>query len=357
MARAWRAKRSWASGETPACAHAPSALPTLSAAPPFPQGSALQSQGSVAVDADACADARGCPPSRPLPPWSLPQVSKPVQGLVFSMGQDDPLTSENHQERKNGRLAACKLSLFKLKREPRDMDDLQGCLGEKISTAPARDRSLFHSCDLQPGLYSLVPQFRDAQKLGYYTRIFTPPDADVTVWRFSTPLQKWSTALAKEVAGSVPACAVPHDHEAGHQKEEAQENQSVVTVRGGPKTPELALCTIGCRDQRQYDDILTNAFNQADVYNRGQLSVVHAREALQHVIADSPVVENGFNKKWTALSKGSDTWQMRLGDFKDMMEQVLHEMYEFKVAVQQRAAAGSSFAGLGMGMMKRAPGR
>lgn len=59
---------------------------------------------------------RGCftpspsPPGFPLQPWR--RVNQPVKGLVFSLGQNDPLTSVDHVQRKNGQLSPCTVSCY-----------------------------------------------------------------------------------------------------------------------------------------------------------------------------------------------------------------------------------------------------
>eukprot|EP00667_Euglena_gracilis_P002937 EG_transcript_2942 len=282
----------------------------------------------------------------------LLRVNQPVKGLVFSLGQNDPLTSVDHVQRKNGQLSPCTVSCYKLDHEPKDMDDLKNSLGEKRGPAPARSRTVFHTSDFEPGLYCIIPKFNEAHKVGFYVRVFAPPEADVALWRMGD-VRKWSTVQAKQDAAQVPVCGVPTQDPqegAGHRgTEEAHESREVVKITGG-KTPALALQCLGCGSQEEYNALLTKAFNQCDRFNCEYLNAVQAREAMQYVLSECPVVEKGFNKKWELLSKGAGT--MRLGPFNQMMQEVLTEMYTFRTEVSKRKEQGNH-AGGPISLLKR----
>lgn len=259
------------------------------------------------------------------------KVEKPVKGLVFSLGQHDPLVSQDHHERKNGRLSGVKLSLFKLTREPRDFADLQNCLGDKMVTKPSRDRTIFYEVEraLEPGIYSLVPKFQSSN-VSFYVRVFTPPGSCVEMWRYSDSKARMHSDHGEEFARDVPSVGVPkgNTEDLHAAVEEAPEAVDMVQVRGGPPTPQGVLDRLGCRSQAEYNALLTAAFNKFDPYNLGKLDRNKVDDAMEYVVAECPKVESVFAKEWAEEAGGKENFMIRLNGFCHLITDVLQQMYD-----------------------------
>jgi hypothetical protein len=202
---------------------------------------------------------------------------------------------------------------------PETYDQLQGLLGERVSTARLASRTVDEEIVMEPGYYSCVPKI-DATGIGFYVRIFGPPDADLHVWRFSDGQTSALNILHGVTAAStIPVVIAPVNPAPtpGVQPAVPTPAAPVVPtpapapVQPAAVVPPTLLKTLGV-DDTGLSKLLRKVFTEADTLNRGQLDKSASKKSLASIF-DNEKFALSFNKFWGEAEAASGTSSKYLG--------------------------------------------
>ena len=105
------------------------------------------------------------------------------------------------------RPASMRLSVFKLKGLPSSFEEMPKQLDRRIATERHEALALFHEVHLDPGYYSLVPQFKGQANVGYYVRVVAPHTSQLQMWRLQASESR-SVSVTGALLASQVCCVV-----------------------------------------------------------------------------------------------------------------------------------------------------
>uniref|UniRef100_A0A7S4FWH8 Calpain catalytic domain-containing protein n=1 Tax=Eutreptiella gymnastica TaxID=73025 RepID=A0A7S4FWH8_9EUGL len=251
------------------------------------------------------------------------KVDQDCPEALFTVAQDDPLTSKQHSVRKNGKFKGMMLSVWELtEAPPKNFEDLQNYFGQKTQTEPVAGRTSSKQMNLKKGWYCVVPRFRNATGIGYYLRLTVPFTAQMSMYQWDEgPAEAQDTVTAQSNAQQVPAVGIS----ALHPSEKGGASLGVQTSQKGEESGGLSQAVIeglGIPNKRKFDKMVQKAFNGVDKGGRGALDKVQGKEAFKKFVSRQPKIAECFDQSYDKYGKG----MVDPIEFKDIVNHTLLAM-------------------------------
>eukprot|EP00670_Eutreptiella_braarudii_P009301 CAMPEP_0174306774 /NCGR_PEP_ID=MMETSP0810-20121108/678_1 /TAXON_ID=73025 ORGANISM="Eutreptiella gymnastica-like, Strain CCMP1594" /NCGR_SAMPLE_ID=MMETSP0810 /ASSEMBLY_ACC=CAM_ASM_000659 /LENGTH=775 /DNA_ID=CAMNT_0015413607 /DNA_START=39 /DNA_END=2366 /DNA_ORIENTATION=- len=252
-------------------------------------------------------------------------VQSKVPALVLSIGQSDHTVHPVHTVRKKSRPASMRLSVFKLKGLPSSFEEMPKQLDRRIATERHEALALFHEVHLDPGYYSLVPQFKGQANVGYYVRVVAPHTSQLQMWRLqaseSRSVSVTGALLASQEVPSVLAPSVPTTRAQGDDEE------IPMPPPEAPVSPEPVYKGLGLKNGSEFDKLVVQAFETCDRYQSGFLPHQAAKEAVAALLMGSAKGQELFEGIWEGHSRDHPDAEATLREFMLMLNRFWDGMW------------------------------